>query len=205
MSYNFENLMALLKQLKESKANLIATLETKGEEVPANASFSELIRQAADYTPKSYILIDADGNEIPGVLVDEETIFTAEEVDVRKGKVFVNDTGVKTGTKIIPSYNTTEGFIGIPPGGRMKVTLNDERDLYDYTKFQAIICPYNTTIADSVSAEKIAINDKVHNVLSTDVVGIITKDAGSASIDFGINNDTGTMAIIYYFTYKEIY
>ena len=205
MSYDVSKLTTLLTQLKESKAKLIATLTAKGEEVSPKASFYELIQQAADHVPKSYLLIDDDGKGIPAVLVDEETIFTAKETDVREGKIFVNDAGVKTGTKIIPSYNTTEGFFMVLPGGNMSIPFTDKRDLYDYTKFQAIICPFNTSLADSVGAEKVSMNDKLYHVQSTNAISNVTKDTTSRNINLGIKNESGKIAIIYYVTYKEIY
>ena len=48
--------------------------------------------------PKTYVLTDKNGKEITGVLVDNLTVFTATPEDVRSGKVFAGDEGVKTGT-----------------------------------------------------------------------------------------------------------
>lgn len=48
--------------------------------------------------PKTYVLTDENGKEITGVLVDNLTVFTATPEDVRSGKVFAGDEGVKTGT-----------------------------------------------------------------------------------------------------------
>ena len=47
--------------------------------------------------------------EIMAVVVDEETIFDADVNDVRAGKVFATNNGVKVGTRNIPAYNTCEG------------------------------------------------------------------------------------------------
>lgn len=47
---------------------------------------------------KTFILIDEDGNEISGVVVDKETIFTAADDDVREGKVYASNDGVSVGT-----------------------------------------------------------------------------------------------------------
>ena len=63
---------------------------------------------------KTFILMDENGNEITGVVVDQETVFTATDNDVREGFVYAGDSGVSTGTKNIPSYHTTEGFKLVP-------------------------------------------------------------------------------------------
>ena len=47
---------------------------------------------------KTFILEDADGNELMGVVVGSEMLFTAEDSDVRKGKVYASDNGVSIGT-----------------------------------------------------------------------------------------------------------
>lgn len=51
--------------------------------------------------PKTYVLTDENGKEITGVLVDNLTVFTATPEDVRSGKVFAGDEGVKTGTNTL--------------------------------------------------------------------------------------------------------
>lgn len=47
---------------------------------------------------KTFILVDENGNELTGVVVDQETIFTATDNDVREGKVYASDNGVSVGT-----------------------------------------------------------------------------------------------------------
>ena len=47
---------------------------------------------------KTFILQDEDGNEITGVVVDSEIIFTATDSDVRAGKVYASNDGVSIGT-----------------------------------------------------------------------------------------------------------
>jgi hypothetical protein len=47
---------------------------------------------------KTFILVDENGNEITGVVVDKETVFTATDNDVREGKVYASDDGVSVGT-----------------------------------------------------------------------------------------------------------
>ena len=46
---------------------------------------------------KSFILVDKNGNESVGVVVDKETIFTATENDILEGKTAGTEQGVTTG------------------------------------------------------------------------------------------------------------
>ena len=155
--------------------------------------------------PNAYILIDEDGNEIPAVFVTEETVFDATANDIRLGKTAATEDGIVTGEKVIPGYITTEGARLISAGSSITIpncdtSIND----YDYTKLQVIVCAYNTDMSDSVSAEKVCINDKVYNVNSTDSMASVTKDHDNKSINLGITNNTGKPCVIRFFTYKEV-
>ena len=155
--------------------------------------------------PKTYIITDSDGNEFTGVYVESETIFTATDNDVREGFVYAGDAGVSTGTKDIPAYHTYEGYRIITSGSRFNIlNLDSKVDSYDYTKMQTIICPLNTSISDSVAAEKVSIGDNVYNVQSVNVISTITKNHADKVIDFGITNESDTLYIVRYFKYKEI-
>lgn len=150
---------------------------------------------------KTYILVTPDGQEIPAVMVEELTVFDATANDIRKGKVAATNQGVTTGTKIIPSYYTYTGWRAVPNKGAFVLPNSN----YDYTKLQAIICPFNVSEKNSVSAEKVTINDVVYDVLSTDPISNVTKDSDNTRIDFGIINDSGKPYLIRYIMYKEIY
>lgn len=52
------------------------------------------------YSPmgKTFIIEDENGNEITGIVVDQETIFTATAADIVKGKVAGTGDGVVVGT-----------------------------------------------------------------------------------------------------------
>ena len=52
------------------------------------------------YSPigKTFIIEDENGNEITGIVVDQEVVFTATAADVVKGKVAGTDDGVVIGT-----------------------------------------------------------------------------------------------------------
>ena len=194
----------LLEQFINSKRNLADTLVGKGEVASFNEPFDTLVQKAGDYIPKSFIFVDGSGNEMAGVLVDQKTIFDATENDVREGKVFASELGVKTGTKFIPSYVVREGYRAVTSGSPFVIPLAALNG-YDYTKIQVIISPYNQTVADSVAAEKIAIDSGVYKVMSNITISTISKDTNKKQIDLGIVNDKQTPYLMRYFTYKEIY
>ena len=140
--------------------------------------------------------------EIMAVVVDEETIFDADVNDVRAGKVFATNNGVKVGTKNIPAYNTCAGYRIIAPNEEFKIVLSAS-DLYDYTNLQCIICPFNTSISDSVAADRVVIDGNLYEVNSSTVLSEVTKDATEKAIKLGITNDSSSSSIIRLFTYKE--
>ena len=149
----------------------------------------------------AYILVDEDGNEIPAVYVDNETVFTATENDIRIGMTAVTEAGVTEGVKEIPAYYVTEGTRIISKDSAIFLPSK----LYDYTKLQAIVCLYNKTLTDSVAAAKTAIQDKLYNVDSTTPLSSLIKNHDLGGVDFGIVNESGNMYVLRYFMYKEIY
>ena len=150
---------------------------------------------------ETYILSDDFGNEVVAVLVDNEVIFDATANDIRIGKVAATEEGVTTGTKEIPSYNTVEGNKIIMPGKQFILTGQD----YDYTKLQALICDFNTSLRNSVSTEQVAIDNAVYAVESTTVVATLTKHDDKEAIDFGVSNNSTRPKVIRYVYYREIY
>ena len=152
---------------------------------------------------EAYILVDENGNEIPAVLVSEETVFDATANDIRLGKTAVTDNGVTVGTKDIPPYYTSEGIQVVMTGSEMVITQLTDGDRYDFTKFQAIVCPYTSSIAASVAADKVVIDEKVYTTQSAEVLATVTKNSDNKTVSLGISN-TGTVpCLIRYITYKE--
>ena len=152
---------------------------------------------------KTFILVDESGNEITtGVVVDQETVFTATDNDVREGFVYASDEGVSTGTKDIPIYRTEAGFRSVLPGQSFTIPKSIH-DLYDYTKLQCIIAPYNTSVTDSVAADKVVIDDCVYSTGSTSKISDVVKNNETKSIDLNITNDSDVNYIIRYFMYRE--
>lgn len=156
---------------------------------------------STDDNTQTYILVDEDGYEIPAVLVDEPVTLTATTNDIRIGTTAVTEAGVVTGEKEIPVYHTRAGFKAITNGSRIVLTTKN----YDYTKLQAIICSFNTSLTNSVAADKVAINNNVYTVRSTEVEATVTKNDEMTQVDFGITNTSGSPCVIRYFMYKEIY
>lgn len=152
---------------------------------------------------RTLILEDSDGVQLTGVVVGSEVIFTADaSTDIREGKVAATDSGVVTGSAIIPNYQTYEGTKIITNGAPVVLSIENN---YDYTKLQAIICTFSTSLKNSVAAEKVAIENNVHEVLSTEVVSSIAIDEENHLINFGITNTSGNMQVIRYILYKELY
>lgn len=143
-----------------------------------------------------------DGTVLEGVVAEEAPVVDATENDVRKGKKAITSMGVIEGQKDIPAYRTTAGTRKIKPGDSFSIPLSGY-DKYDYTKLQCIIVQYNTSLSDSVVADKVVINDYLYPVLSTEKISTITKNFTDKSIDFNIINDSENTYVIRYFTYRE--
>lgn len=150
--------------------------------------------------PKTIELTDENGYTVVGAVTGSKVLLTAKPSDVKVGKIAATDEGITEGTDT-KTYRTTAGVVAIPPNAEFTIQLS-EYDKYNYTEFQAMIMPWNTSIEDSVAVTKSVIEDKVYNVNSTTVVGDITKNDSDKSISFGITNGS-TPAIIRYLTYKE--
>lgn len=157
--------------------------------------------EAIDTQAQTYILVDDDGNEVPAVLVEEEVTLTATPNDIRIGTTAVTGDGVVEGTKEIPSYHTSFGWKVVPNGSKFILAIED----YEYTKLQVIFCTFNETMINSVAAEKVAIDNKVYPVQSTEAEANAVVDNMNKCVDFGITNDSGKSYILRYSSYKEIY
>ena len=149
----------------------------------------------------TYVLVDQYGKEYPAVYVDSKTVFDATPNDIRVGTTAATDAGVTVGEKEIPAYYTYQGYRIITAGSVVKHRGQD----CDYTKMQALICTFNTSLEDSNSTEKVAIDNHVYPVQSSEFVAQVSIDLDNSTIDFGITNDTSKPQILRYFYYKEIH
>lgn len=149
----------------------------------------------------TYILVDENGVEVPAVFVENETIFTAEADDIRLGKVAANQNGVVEGTKEIPTYRAEDGYVTVKPGKSMDITMFS--DMCQYSTLQVIVCGYNTSVTDSVSAEKVVIKGKVYNVGSTAVLSEVSVDSTAQSIKLGLTNTSDYSVVLRFMIIKE--
>ena len=149
-----------------------------------------------------FVLMDENGDEIPAIFGGEDVVFTATENDIRLGSTAATERGITVGTKDIPIYRTHEGVVAIPSGSAYSINL-PMYDAYDFTKLQAIICPYNISLANSVGAEIVSIEGKVYPVNSLTELATVTVDHKNKAINMGIVNDAPAIRVIRYFTYKE--
>jgi hypothetical protein len=150
---------------------------------------------------KTLILTDENGNEVVGVVTESIQIFDATPADVIIGKTFVSNEGIQVGENT-KTYRTEQGYVLIPVGKNFIISLYDY-DMYDYTKLQCIIAPYNTTIENSVATDKVVINDCVYPVGSTVKLSDISKDSKTQSVNLNITNNSESRYVIHYFTYRE--
>ena len=150
------------------------------------------------------ILVDEEGNEVAGILTDEEVNLTATSNDIRLGTTAVTNDGLTDGKKVIPAYHTNQGIQVITAGSKFEISSLKLLNAYDFTKLQAIICDFNTSLTDSVSANKVVIDNNLYAVLSTETISELVKNDEDQTIDFGITNETDNLQILRFFTYKEI-
>lgn len=150
--------------------------------------------------PKTIELTDENGYTVVGAVTGSKVVLTAKPSDVKIGKIAATDEGITEGTDT-KTYRTTAGVVAIPPNAEFKVVLK-EYNMYDYTKFQAMIMPWNTSYEDSVAVDKCIIADKVYNAGSTTVIASISKNNTNKTVEFGISNGA-TPAVIRYMLYKE--
>jgi hypothetical protein len=185
-----------------------ATLEALGDSIRSVTGSTkkftpdemiEEVRNILDAT--TFILVDQEGNEYPAVYVDSDIVCTATANDIRKGSVAITPEGVIEGTKDIPAYHTTEGYKLIPKESPFVVMIPN----YEYTKLQAIFCPFRSSVANSVIAEKVVVDDAVYSVRSSEKEAIVVANSETETIDFGFTNTFDTPYLIRYFSYKEIY
>ncbi len=189
----------LIKSKLTSIANAIRERTGEDEKLTLSEMVAEIEYMPSGDDGNAYILVDEDGNEIPAVLTDDKVDLTATSNDIRKGSVAVTDDGVITGEKEIPAYHTFQGYRIITAGSLVKHTT----EKHEYTKLQAMVCSYNTSLANSTATEKVVIDNHVYSVQSAEPIAQVTVNYDTGSIEFGIKNETTRPQILRYFYYKE--
>ena len=164
----------------------------------------EMIAEVKDIlNATTFLLVDEAGNEYAAAYLDSDVVTTAGPNDIRKGYTAITAEGLIEGEKEIPSYYTMEGYCLITNGSEFNIQFfNDD---YDFTKLQAIICPFSGSITGSVSADRVCVEGKVYAVNTTEALSTVTKDASNRRIKLGITNDSGNPYLLRFFTYREVY
>lgn len=164
---------------------------------------SILGNMAGCYSPmgKTFILTDERGTELTGVVVGQETVFTATADDIKIGKIAATNEGITEGVDT-KTYRMANGRQLVSSGSSLSIPLSDYNQ-YNYTKLQCMIAPFNTSVTDSVAINQVVIDDCVYNTGSISKVSYVTKNNVNKSIDLNITNNTGSYLVIHFFTYKE--
>lgn len=189
-----------LNLLLENKNAIKAVLEEKGKEpTDVLSTYAQSISELDNEEQVSYVLSNADGSKkIYAQLSSKEPItLTATENDIRLGSTAITNVGYTEGSKDIPAYHSTTGRKIILAGQNVAISL----PRYEYTKFQATISNYNTSIDDSVEVVASTIEDSVYEAKSTTKLADITIDASSQSILLNVTADV--KSVLRYFTMKE--
>jgi hypothetical protein len=156
---------------------------------------------AGCYSPmgKTFIITDENGNELTGVITDQEQIFTATDNDVREGFVYASDAGISTGTKDIPSYYTRCGHKFVLAGKQVTLTAPE----YNYKNLMITISTYDTSVDKSVVPTHISVGNEIYAVGNSTKLSDITVDADNGLIDFGIT--VNEKSVLRYCITKEEY
>ena len=158
-------------------------------------------RQVGGGAPvKTITLVNENGEEITAVVIGKDFVFDATAEDVKEGKTFASDLGVDVGVNE-HMYNAQHGTCLIYPGDAFTVPLG-ENDEYDYAAFQAIVTMLDMSSENIMFTDKIVLNNVVYSVASGEKVSDVTKNHAKKSVDFNIVNDTGSVYVIHYITYK---
>lgn len=92
---------------------------------------------------KTMTFEDANGNQLTGVVVGQEAIFTANDDDVVAGKVYASDGGVSIGTMELPPYV----YALIDEAGLCYEVCGTSRD-YDGVEGHILIAKYSSHYLD---------------------------------------------------------
>ena len=145
---------------------------------------------------KTYVL-QGNGIELTGVVVDELEIFDARSEDVKAGKKFASDSGVNIGTNDAAYCYITAGIHEVYPEVEFLLNLPD-RDQWNYTSLQCMMAPKDTPYA----IDKVVIDNEVRNA-EGEKLADVTKDLNQKTIRLNITNNTDKIYLLYFFVCKE--
>lgn len=150
---------------------------------------------------QTFILVDEDGHEMQAFLTEEEVELNATPNDIRIGMTAVTDAGVTVGEKEIPGYITAEGKQAVKPGKPIKINMYSD-DCY-YNKLLVIVCEYNTSLKDSVSAVMVVVDNAIYEVGSSVPLAEVTVDSENQAINLGVVNNSEKNLVVRYMSIKE--
>lgn len=189
-----------LQTLVNHKEAIKTALETKGKEPTDKLStYAGLIDELENEEQITYVLTNADGTKRAYAVKSAEQAIklTATPNDIRLGTTAVTNAGYTEGEKDIPSYQTIAGKKIIQAGEEVKIS----QPIYDYTKIQATLANYNTSISDSVEIVASTIDDAVYKAMATTKLSDITKEDSTQSIKLGITAEN--KSVLRYFIMRE--
>lgn len=140
---------------------------------------------------KTYIIsmVDENNNEVfeaTGVVVDKEEIFDASCEDVAVGRKFASEEGVMVGTNDFPRCRIVNGIHEVLPGVEFILKM-ENRNLWDYTTFHAIMWPKIDADNPTPKADKISVYDAVYDSNGVKIANVI-KDAANMAVRFVLDN-----------------
>lgn len=147
--------------------------------------------------PRSFVIVDENGNEFTAVTTEEVTVFDATPMDVRVDKIFASENGVQVGMKIIPNYHTRYGHKVALSGTELSISVPE----FNYSNLFVTITTYNSSIYDSFSTTYVAIDGGMYEVGNTTKISDITIDTINKKIKLGIT--TTEKSVVRYLVTKE--
>lgn len=147
--------------------------------------------------PRSFVVVDGDGNEFTAVSVENVTVFDATPMDVRINKTFASDNGVQVGMKTIPSYHTRYGYKFALPGSEVKISVPE----YDYNNLFVTVTTYDNSVNGSLYSTYVAIDGKMYVAGSATKISDITVDTENEQINLGMT--VTEKSVVRYLVTKE--
>lgn len=190
-----------LQTLLEQKAAIKVALENQGKEPTDKLNtYAGLIDGLENPDLVEYtVTLDGSSSVYAQLYGKEKVTLTATANDIRQNTSAITYTGYTEGTKNIPSYQSQKGVKYIQANA--PIVLKDASN-YDYTKFQATLAVFNTSISGSVQVDKVTVDDALYEANSTTKLSDLTVDHDNTQINFGIDNGD-SVAIMRYFIMRE--
>jgi hypothetical protein len=190
-----------LQIVAEQKANIKTALENQGK-APTDAlsTYAGLIDDLEN--PENIVYcVTTDGTDKTYTQLqgEQEVTLTATANDIRENTSAITNGGYTEGSKKIPSYQSRKG-VSLIQANTAIVYKDSQR--YDFTKFQATLALFNSSISESVQVDRVTVDEAVYTANSTEKLADISIDHANTQIDFGITNGD-TIAVMRFFIMRE--